>query len=79
MEYSQILIAQGGRPPYIWAVESGSLPPGLTLDSTTGIISGTTTTSGSFGFGLLLIDQGSQQARKTLSIDVAPADRNHHR
>ena len=33
-----------------WTVGGGSLPPGLTLNSTTGVITGTTTTSGTFTF-----------------------------
>jgi hypothetical protein len=37
--YSQNLSAVGGVTPYTWTVVSGSLPAGLTLDSTTGNIS----------------------------------------
>ncbi len=35
------LSATGGRSPYIWDIISGALPAGLSLDPTTGIISGT--------------------------------------
>jgi phospholipase C len=38
--YSQSLAATGGVQPYTWAVSSGSLPAGLTLNSSTGLISG---------------------------------------
>jgi phospholipase C len=39
--YSQTLKATGGIPPYTWAVTTGSLPAGVTLNSSTGLISGT--------------------------------------
>jgi hypothetical protein len=39
--YSYQLTEAGGVPPFTWKVSSGSLPQGLTLDSSTGLISGT--------------------------------------
>jgi hypothetical protein len=33
-----------------WALASGSLPPGLSLNSSSGLISGTPTTAGSYVF-----------------------------
>ncbi|HKN71090.1 MAG TPA: putative Ig domain-containing protein, partial [Terriglobales bacterium] len=41
--YSQTLQAAGGVQPYTWSVPPGTLPAGLTLNSSTGIISGTPT------------------------------------
>jgi len=41
--YSQAFTAASGIPAPTYSVTSGSLPPGLTLNSTTGIISGTPT------------------------------------
>jgi Putative Ig domain len=40
------LSASGGQAPYTWSIISGSLPAGLTLNATTGVISGTPTTAG---------------------------------
>jgi len=42
--YSETLAASGGYEPYTWSVTVGSLPPGLSLDTATGEISGTPTT-----------------------------------
>jgi Putative Ig domain len=39
--YAAGLSVTGGTPPYTWAVVSGSLPAGLTLNAATGAISGT--------------------------------------
>ncbi len=38
--YSAILTATGGNSPYAWTLDSGTLPPGVTLNSA-GVISGT--------------------------------------
>jgi len=43
MAYSQMLTATGGTAPYAWTLTSGALPVGLTLNSSTGLISGTPT------------------------------------
>ena len=48
--YVQTIIAEGGSaPPYVFNVISGTLPTGLTLN-TTGELSGTPTASGTFDF-----------------------------
>ncbi|ASA22425.1 putative Ig domain-containing protein [Paenibacillus donghaensis] len=39
--YTAQLAAKGGVPFYDWTLESGSLPPGLSLNRFTGVISGT--------------------------------------
>ena len=71
--YSATLIATGGTPAYTWSISSGSLPAGLTLAASTGIISGTPTTSGSFSFGVTVKDSSSatETATATLTLSVA--------
>jgi hypothetical protein len=44
--YSQTLRATGGVQPYVWSIQSGTLPAGLTLGSLSGAITGTPTTAG---------------------------------
>lgn len=48
--YHSQIPASGGTPPYSWAISSGSLPPGLALDSTTGFIDGTPSQNGTYNF-----------------------------
>jgi large repetitive protein len=44
--YSHPLVAAMGLAPLKWRIVTGQLPPGLTLASRTGVISGTPTTLG---------------------------------
>ena len=53
----------------IWYVDSGTLPDGLTLSRSTGLISGTPTQSGSYSFSVTLVI-GSQITSKTFSLFV---------
>jgi uncharacterized protein YhjY with autotransporter beta-barrel domain len=56
--YSQQLTAAGGTAPYTFAVASGTLPAGLTL-STTGLVSGNPTASGSATFTVRATDSST--------------------
>jgi serine-aspartate repeat-containing protein C/D/E len=54
--YSSAIEVTGGVPPYSFEIVSGSLPPGLNLNPTTGVISGTPTTAGSSSFNVKVTD-----------------------
>jgi len=64
--------ASGGIPSYDWVVADGALPPGLSLDSFTGEISGKPTQAGSFTITLRVTDQSPQpmsaEIRETLTV-----------
>ncbi|MBQ4430830.1 MAG: putative Ig domain-containing protein, partial [Synergistaceae bacterium] len=55
-----------------WSVISGNLPAGLTLNSSTGAITGTPTTSGTYTFTVRAV-YGSMSAEKSFSITVTQA------
>jgi len=72
--YSETISGSGGTSPYSYAVSSGSLPPGLTLNTSTGAISGTPTTAGSYNFAVTATDANRAvgSASYTLTIAAAP-------
>jgi len=74
LAYSQTLQATGGTPPYgSWTVSKGALPPGLSLNASTGVISGTpaTITGSPFAFSVTVEDSvGNISPAKALSIAI---------
>src|ERR1035441_4434399 len=64
--YSSALVASGGTAPYTFSIISGSLPPGLTLDTTTGAITGTPTTAGTFPYVAQVVDAAGRTADSTV-------------
>jgi hypothetical protein len=70
--YSCALSAQGGVLPYTWSISSGSLPPGLTLDSTLGVIKGVPTSPQTYSFTVQVNDNASNYLTLTTSIQVNP-------
>lgn len=62
--YTATLVAAGGATPYTWSITTGSLPVGLTLNPTTGVISGTPTAAGSSSFTVQIVDSTGALARR---------------
>lgn len=62
-------LAAIGDAPITWSIESGSLPGGLSLNTSTGEISGTPTDSGKFDF-IVKATNGGGSATQSLSITV---------
>ncbi len=68
--YSGPMAAWGGTGSYNWSIVAGALPTGLTLNISTGIISGTPAASGSFGFTVRLVDGANGITIQPMSIRV---------
>ena len=71
--YSQTLQATGGVTPYSWSLASGSLPPGLTLNGSTGVIGGTPTRKGTRSFVVRVRDSQTVPAEDTQSLSITIA------
>src|SRR4029079_1619210 len=68
--YSQTITASGGASPYRFVLLTGSLPPGLTLSSA-GVLSGTPTTPGTFGFMIQATDAAGCSGALSYSVAIA--------
>lgn len=63
--YGQSNTASGGIGPYTYSVDPSALPPGTTLDSSSGTVSGTPTTAGLFPYQVEATDSQGTPVRAT--------------
>jgi hypothetical protein len=68
------LSVEGGTAPFTWSVESGTLPPGVSLSPSDASITGTPTEAGSFTFTPLVADSSEPTltATQAQTITIAP-------
>jgi uncharacterized protein YhjY with autotransporter beta-barrel domain len=67
--YSQTLSASGGVAPYHFTVSGGQLPPGLTLNATTGVLSGTPSQAASYNATIQVTDSSTGSGPYHASIN----------
>jgi hypothetical protein len=70
--YTDALAATGGTGAFTWSLDSGSLPAGLALASTTGAITGSPSAAGLVNFTVRATDGAGAFATQALSINIAP-------
>jgi hypothetical protein len=68
--YSETINAQGGTSPYTFAVTSGALPTGTTLNPSSGVISGTPSAAGTFTFTITVTDSSGFTGSQALQIII---------
>lgn len=67
---NKFITADGGTAPYTYSVTVGTLPTGITLNSTTGLISGTSTVNGLKTFTVTATDTLAATGTQILSIST---------
>lgn len=68
--YNQTLEASGGTGNFTWSVSTGSLPPGMWLDSQTGKIHGKAALKGVWNFTITAQDGQNQTATQNFTLTV---------
>src|SRR6266478_529039 len=81
--YSQTFAASGGQTPYTWSISGGTLPAGVTLNASTGVLAGTPTIGGNFSVSVQVVDNarltGSQTFSLAIGVPAPPKDRKSTR
>ncbi|WP_354687682.1 putative Ig domain-containing protein [Cupriavidus necator] len=70
LAYSQGISASGGIAPYTYSVSAGALPPGLTLNGSTGAITGTTAAGGTYNFTIQASDSGGFSGSRAYTVTI---------
>uniref|UniRef100_UPI0035BF0FFF beta strand repeat-containing protein n=1 Tax=Pseudomonas protegens TaxID=380021 RepID=UPI0035BF0FFF len=68
--YNQTVTATGGTTPYTYAISAGSLPAGLSLNTSSGVISGTPTVSGTFNLTVTATDANSATGSRAYTLQI---------
>src|SRR5882762_4662786 len=75
--FNAVLAVGGGHFPYHFSVKTGALPPGISLNPTTGSFSGKPTKAGTFSFEVIVTDAPNlDQGNKTFAIAVSSGSGN---
>jgi hypothetical protein len=69
--YSTTITASNGSGSYIYTV-TGTLPAGITLNSSTGVLSGTPTAGGTFNITVTATDSTNASASQQYTLTIAP-------
>lgn len=68
--YNATVVALGGTPPYTWSIARGNLPDGLTIDTASGVISGTPTKKGTYNFAIQVSDNATPANTDTQQLRI---------
>jgi choice-of-anchor A domain-containing protein len=70
LAYNSSFVVTGGAAPYTFSIANGMLPPGLTLNTSTGAITGTPSSEGTFTFTITVTDSEGHTATGSCAITI---------
>ena len=70
VSFSTTISVSGGTSPYSYSVTTGVIPQGLTLNGSTGVLSGTTTVPGLYSFKVTAADSNGALASQIYSLTI---------
>jgi hypothetical protein len=71
--YNQIVTGAGGTAPYVFAISSGSMPAGISLNADTGVLSGTPTSTDTASFVLRATDANGCTGTAAYTVSPEPS------
>jgi large repetitive protein len=71
--YARTVATSGGSGSLAFSISAGTLPTGLALNSTTGVISGTPSAAGAFSFTVKCVDAAGAQPTRTYGVTINAA------
>jgi len=69
--YSDTFQAAGGGGPYTWSYTNGTLPPGLILNTQSGVLSGSPTSVGTYNFSIVATDSAQNSGIKNYTYTIS--------
>lgn len=69
--YSQTVSASGGSGAYTYSLSAGTLPAGLALNSSSGLLSGTPTTAATYAFTVTATDSASHTGNQAYNVTIS--------
>jgi hypothetical protein len=69
--YTASLSATGGITPYQWSLATGTLPSGIQLQASSGVITGMTALTGSYPFAVKVTDSSGHSVTLALTLTVS--------
>ncbi len=75
-EYAEVLLTSGGSPPLRWAIESGTMPPGLLLGEQSGEIRGTAAGKSRDSFRVRVTDAAGTTVTSRHEITIETSSKN---